>query len=333
MMRRSTAITSLFMLGIWNLFAASTADAQAARDDQAAGRTLTRSVVEGPSSRGNMTVLSEVVDETVRRDAGTSQRTRSRFTTDAQGRQRLASVMEEQRVAQPDGGHQISREFMDVDLDGRSRTTRREREQLTARGNGLFVTDIEVTESSINGGGFVPTERVQQRQRRVGDQVVEREATTSVDSTGRGAWNVVEQRSLTRSVANGSIEAVELIYRPDASGNLVQSERIVSKDWTAGGQAFHTDEIYRQDINNAGSLARQPVEQVETVRTTSSDGGSETIRTVSQRMGDRLQVLERVIERSRPDGRGGFVIEQEVQRAIVNDRVETVATGRRRESQ
>ena len=333
-MRRPFLITSLLMLGICNPLAVPTANAQAARDAQSPGRTLTRSVVEGPSTGGQMTVLSEVVDETVRRDANTSQRTRSEFVADAQGRQRLASVMEEQRVAQPDGGHQITREFKDLEFDGRSRTTRREREQRTARGNGLFVTDIEVTQSSINGGGFVPTERVQQQERRVGDQVVEREATTSVDPTGRGTWNVVEQRTLTRSVANGSAEAIELIDRPDTSGNLVRSERIVSKEGTAGGQAFRTDEVYRQDINNGGSLAGQPVRQVDIVRTTLSDGGSETTRTVSERLGgDRLQITERAVERSRPDGPGGRVIEQEVQRSIVYGRLETVATGTIRESQ
>jgi hypothetical protein len=327
-MRRPVVITSLLMLGICNPLAESTANAQAA------GRTQTRSVVEGPSTHGNMSVLSEVVDETVRRDASTSQRTRSEFVADAQGRQRLMSVMEEQRVVRPDGGHQITREFTDLEFDGRSRTTRREREQRTARENGVFVTDIEVTESSINGGGFVPTERVQQQERRVGDQVVEREATTSVDPTGRGQWNVVEQRMLTRSVTNGGAEAVELIYRPDTTGNLVRSERIVSKEWTAGGQAFRTDEVYRQDINNGGSLAGQPVRQVDIVRTTLSDGGSETTRTVSERLGgDRLQVTERSVERSRPDGPGGRVIDQEVQRSITYGRLETVATGRIRESQ
>ncbi len=331
-MRRSVAMTSGLMLGLWSSLAIPTADAQAARE--APGRTLTRSVVEGPSARGNMTVLSEVVDEAVRRDAGTSQRTRNEFVAGPDGRQRLVSVMEEQRVAQPDGGRQIAREFVDVDFDGRSRTTRREREQRTARGNGLFVTNIEVTESSINAGGFVATERIQQGERQVGDQVVERETTTSVDPTGRGTWNVVEQRMLTRSVANGTTEGIELIYRPDTSGNLVQNERIVSREWAAGGQTFHIEEIYRPDINNGGSLAQQPVRQVEIVRTTLSDGGSETTRTVSERTGDRLQVTERVIERSRPDGRGGLVTDQNVQRSIVVDgRLETAATGRVRESQ
>ena len=330
-MCRSIAMTSLLMLGLWSVAGERPAVAQAARDTQPSARTLRRSTVEGPSASGGMTVLSEVVDETVRRDARTSERTRSEFTKDANGRRRLVSVMEEQRVDQQDG-HQITREFTDVDVDGRSRTTRRELEQLTARGNGLFVIEIEVTEPSINGSGFVPTERIEQRERRVGDQVVERETTTSINPTGRGSWSVLEQRVLTRDVGKDSAEAVELIHRPDSSGNLVQSERIVSREWAVGQQAFHIDEIYRRDINNSGSLTRRPATQVETMQTTLPDGGLDTARTVSDRVGDRLQVIERAIERSRPDGRGGLVIEQEVQRSIVEGRFHTVATGRTRES-
>ena len=328
-MRHPLAMTSLLVLGLWNLGGEPTAVAQTARDAQAPARTLKRSIVKGPSASGDMTVLSEVVDETVHRDATTSQRTSSQFTTDTNGRQRLVSVMEEQRVAQQDGGHQITREFMALDVDRRSRTTRREREQLTARGNGLFVTEIEVTEPSINRSGFVPTERIEQRERRTGNQVVERETTWSVDPAGSGRWSVLEQRVLTRDVARGSAEAVELIHRPDSSGNLVESERIVSREWAAGGQAFHTDEIYRRDINNGGSLTRQPVQQVEIVQTTLSDGGSDTARTVSARVGDRLQVIETAVERSRPDGRGGLVVEQEVQRSVVDGRFHTVLMGTR----
>jgi hypothetical protein len=321
------------MLGLWILRAEATVFAQAARDADAPGRTQTRSVLEAPTLRGPFTALSEVVEETVRRDARTIQRTRTQYLPDADGRQQLASVMEEQRITQPDGGHQITREFTDVDFEKRSRITRREREQLTARGNGLFVTSIEVTEPSLNGSGFIPTERTEQRERRVGDQVVEREVTITFDPFGRGTWNVLEQRVLTRSVTEGRAEGVELISRLDVSGNLVRSERIVSREWAAGGQEFRIDEIYKQDINNVGSLTQRPVQHVEVVRTSLAGGGSDTTRTVSERSGDRLEVIERVIERSRPDGRGGLVIERELQRSIGEGRLQTMSTGRMRESQ
>ena len=332
MVRRRIAMTSLLILGLWNVAGERPAVAQAAPDAQAPARTLKLVTVEGPSASGGMTVRFEVVDETIRRDARTSERTRSEFTRDANGRRRLVSVMEEQRVAQQEGGYQITREFTEVDVDRRPRTTRRELEQLTALGKGRFVLEMEVTEPSINGRGFVPTERIEQRERRVGDQVVERESTRSIDPTGGGRWSVLEQRVLTRDVAEDSAKAVELIHRPDSSGNLVQSERIVSWEWAAGEQAFHTDEIYRRDINNSGSLTRQPATQVEIVQTTLPDGRQDTARTVSDRVGDRMQVIERAIERSRPDGRGGLVIEEEVQRSIVEGRFHTVAAGRRRES-
>jgi len=295
--------------------------------------TVERSAVEGPSARGNATVLSEVVDETVARDGDTSQRTRSEFVTDANGSRRLVATTAERRVARPDGGHQIVREFAEIDLQGRSRTTRREVEQLVAEGGGVFVTEIEVTEPSINGGQFVETERIEQQEQRDGDQVVGLERTTYTDPTGRGAWSVLEQRVLERDYANGSAEAVEVVYRPDSSRNLVESERIVSREWTdGGGREFRTEEVYGQDINAVGALTRRPVQQVEVVRTSRPDGSSEMTQTVSQRAQDRMQVLERVVERSRPDGRGGTTIDQEIQQADSDGRFWTVATTRTRES-
>ena len=331
-MRRPVATTAVLMLGLWSLREAPIAVAQTAQGAQAPARTMKRSAVEGQSFIGETIVLSEVVDETVSRGA-TSHRTRSEFSPDADGRPRLVSVMEEERVAQPDGGYQVTREFNELDVDRRSRTTRRERERLTVRANGVFVTEIEVAEPSGNGGVFLPTERIEQQERRVGDQVVERKATTSVDPSGRGAWSVVEQRELTRSVAGGRAEEVELVYRPDSSGRLAQSERLVSREWATGGQEFHSEEIYRSDINRGGSLARQPDQHIETVRTALPTGGSDTTRTVSERVGDRVQAIERIVERARPDGRGGLVIEEEVRRSIVDGGLQTVATGRRVESQ
>jgi len=343
MMPRPIAITSLLVLGLWNpsgptALAQGAATGSASRESptdrrEVPPRSVERSIVDVPSTRWDTKVQSEVVDETVRRDQGTSQRTRSVFVTDPNGRQRLVSTVEEQRITRPDGGHEVIREFKEQDVNGRSTTTRREREQMAPDGKGFFVTEIEVTEPSVNGGGFVPTGRTEQRERRVGDQVVERQSTTYSDPAGRGRWDVVEQRVLTRDVAAGAANSVESIYRRDSSGNLMQSEQIVSREWTAGGREFRTDDIYGRDINNSGALTRRPVQQVEIVRTPRSDGGSETTRTVSEQQGDRLQVIEQAVERARPDGRGGTAIDEEIQRSIVNGRLETVFTGSTQKSQ
>ena len=118
MIPRPVAITSVLVLGLWNVLAVPTVLAQEPTDRQEAPRRTTeRSVVEGLSTSGDTTVLSEVVDETVRRDAETSQRTRREFVTDVNGRQRLVSTIEERHVVRPDGGHQIIRDFTEPDLN------------------------------------------------------------------------------------------------------------------------------------------------------------------------------------------------------------------------
>lgn len=304
--------------------------AQDARGTRFPQRTVERTVVEGSSINGNATVLSEVVDETVRHDGRTSQRALSEFLTDVNGRRRLVSTIEEHRVEGPDGGHQVTRAYMSFDANGRPSITRREREAVVDRGDGLFVTEIEVTTPSINESAFVATERIDQQERRTGDQLWAKKTTAYADPTDH-RWDIAEQRSLTRNVANRTAE--ELIYRRDSSGRLVESERIVSREWTAGRQECRTDETYVRDINNAGALATRPTRLVEIVRTHLSDDESETTRTRHERAGDRLHVVERVVERSRRDGRGGLVIDQDLQRPIVHERLQTVATVRTRKSQ
>ena len=166
------------------------------RDDRG-GRTVERSVVEGPSINGGTTVLSGAEDRERQIGAETSQRTRQEFVTDTNGRSRVVSTLEEQRTARPDGGEQIVRIFTEPDVNGRARPTRQEREQTVALADGVFSTQIEVSEPSINGGRFVGTERVEQRERRDGDQVLELDRTTYADPSGGGRWVAQERRVLT----------------------------------------------------------------------------------------------------------------------------------------
>ena len=132
-------------------------------------------VVERPSINGDLTVLLDAEDETVRIDAETSRRTRREYGTDADGRRRLVVTIEEGRVDRPDGGQSIVRSFTVPDVNGRPRVTRRETEETVPEGGGVgvFRTQIEVSVPDVNRGRFVSTERVEQRERRGGEQVLE----------------------------------------------------------------------------------------------------------------------------------------------------------------
>ena len=203
--------------------------------DERAGHTSERSVVEGPSINGGSTVLSEVEDLVVQVGSETSRRTRREFVTDTNGRSSLASTLEEHRSVRADGGERIVRDFTEPDVNGRVRATRREHEEMVAEGDGFFTTQIEVAEPSINGSGLAVTERVEQRERRDGEQVLELERTTYANPAGGDTWVAQERRVLTRDYSDSRVRSVESVYRADDAGNLVQHDRTVSQEWTGPG--------------------------------------------------------------------------------------------------
>ncbi len=290
--------------------------------------------VERPSINGDSTLILEAENETVRIDARTSRRTRREFTTDANGRQRLVVTTEENRVDRPDGGQSIVRSFTEPDVNGRSRTSRRETEETVPEGDGFFRTQIEVSVSDVNSGGFIPTERVERRERRNGEQVLEIDETTYTNLIGRGIWEALERRVVNRDYDDDEVRSVESIYTPDGGGDLVLSDQIVSREWTeAQGREHRTEEIFARDIPGQGS-SQEPrlYQQVEVVRTHRSSGGWNSTRVVKETRGNQLRVVERIIERSRPDGRGGSVVQRETQRLDVNGQLRTVDVTRTQDS-
>ena len=88
-----------------------------------------------------------------------------------------------------------------------------------------------MSEPSINGSGLVATERVEQKERRNGAQIVEFDRTTFTNPLGGVTWVTQERRVLTRSYSEGGVRSVESVFRADDAGNLVQSDRIVSREW------------------------------------------------------------------------------------------------------
>ena len=297
-------------------------------------RISERSVIEGPSINGGAMVLSEVEDQEISIGTETVRRTRREFVTDTNGRSSVVSTLEEHRTVRADGSELIVRDFTEPDVNGRDRSTRREREETVAKDNGVFVTQIEVSEPSTRASGFVATERVEQRERRDGAQVLELDRTTYINPTGGGAWVAQERRVLSRDYSGDAVRSIESVYTADDAGTLVQSERIVSREWTGpGGRERRTEETFSRDIpDEVRAATPRLAQQVEIVRTDRLDGRSSTTRTVRKPRNGRMQVVERVVERASPDGRGGIVIAQETQQLDVNGRLQTASVSRTRES-
>ena len=178
------------------------------------------------------------------------------------------------------------------------------------------------------------TERVEQRERRDGGQVLDRDRTTYTNPAGNGAWVAQERRVLTRDASDGEIRTVESVYRANDAGTLVYSDRIVSREWTdPGGRSHRTEETLSRDVvDEIRAAAPRLARQVEIVTTSGLNGRSSATHTVREPRNGRMVVVERVVERVRPDGRGGTVVEQETQQLDVNGRLQTASVNRTRES-
>jgi hypothetical protein len=294
------------------------------------GRTVERTVVEGPGVDGDATVLSETVEETLAPGARTVERTRQEYAVGPDGTRRLVATVAERTEARADGGRLTVRDYTEPDLNGRTRTTRQEREETVARGDGAYRTRIDIAEPSSRG--LVQTRRIERVEQRDGDELVARDSTTYADPTGRGELEAVERRVLTRERAAGSTRSVEVVYRADDNGTLVERERVERRERPRpGGGQIESEEIFTPDINGPGG-SRRLERQVASVRTERPGGGGTTTRTVSEARNGRMQVVERVVERMARDATGDVVIERETRRVDVNGRFRTVSTTRARES-
>ncbi|MFQ5889638.1 MAG: hypothetical protein ACE5JR_06255 [Gemmatimonadota bacterium] len=298
-------------------------------------RALERRVVEQPSINGGYGVVLEVEEETVRIDSRTSRRTRREFAPDSDGGRRLIQTIEEERVETPDGRRRIVRHFSQPDVNGRPRATRREVEVTAPEGAGIYRTEIEVSVPDINRSGFIPTERIEQRERRDGERVLEVDRTTYSYRAGHRSWQATERRTTNREVGEREVRTVERVYWLDGNDDLFLRDRIVSREWTDARGAEHTTEqVYTTDISALGR-SKEPrlFQQIEAVRTTRPDGSWRSTREVRERGVNGLRLVERVIEESRPDGKGGTMTIREVQRADGNGRLRTVSVSRRSESE
>ena len=292
-----------------------------------------RSVVEQPTLNGGSRALTDVETSTTESSPGTTTTTRREYGTDANGNSTLLATVSETKITRADGSESVVREFSHPDVNGRTQTTRRETRETVAEADGVFRTEIEVSRPDSSGSRLVPSERVEQVELRDGDRMVESESVTYTNVTNRGEWQASEQRLVTQTHTESGTESVETVYRPDGSGSMVLRDQVVRSEWTGSrGQEHTREEVYATDIPGRGRTSDLRLHQrIDTVSTTAADGSSRTTREVTEQRGGRDVVVERVIERSRSDGRGGTVVERETQRRDVNGQLRTVAVSTDRE--
>lgn len=296
-------------------------------------RTVERQVVERPSINGGYEALLEVVEETVRIDPRTVRRTRRELRPDPNGGQRLARTVEERREEGPDGRLSVVQTTAVPDVNGRLRTTRREVVTTVPAGGGVYRTEIETSVPGIDGSGLVGVERIEQTERREGEELLEAERTTYRRPVGAPRWKAAERRITTRESGDGEVRTVEQVYRLDGTDRLTLNDRIVTREWTdARGVEHVTQELHSTDSPFfARSSAPALYRKIEVVGTRRPDGSRQTTREVRERTMNGFRLVERVIEESRPTPQGTTTV-RTVQRPDVNGRLRTVSVSRADES-
>ena len=220
----------------------------------------------------------------------------------------LSGFEDQERQIGVDTSRRTRPEFV-TDTNGRSSVVSTIEEHRTVRADGGERIVRDFTEPDVNGRA----------------RATRREHEETVAQ---------ERRVLTRDVSDGEIRSIETVYTADDAGHLVYSDRVVSREWTGpGGREHRTEETFSRDVlDEVRAAAPRLAQQVEVVRTNGLDGRWSTTRTVRKPLNGRMLVVERVVERSRPDGRGHTVVEQETQQLDVNGRLQTASVSRTRES-
>ena len=298
--------------------------------EESEGRTFEKWVIEAPSINGGEELLYQVEQETVQTGPRTSRSVRRVFGSDADGGLRLLREVVEERRTDPGGGQHVVRNLTQPDTNGRSKPVRREIEETTAEGGGIFRTRIDIFLPDVNQREFSLKERIDVRERREGDKVLEADRT-HYSRSGRDQWRPIE-RSITSSQQHGDeLQSQVQIYRPEGNRELFLNEQIVSRQWTDHlGQEQSRRETYSVDHpGRARSKDLRLLQRVTEVRSKPSQGGEvRTVRQTEEWRLDRMRVVERVVEVSRPDGKGGFLTEREVQKLDLNGRLATVSRRR-----
>ncbi len=288
---------------------------------EANGRKVDTQVLQRPSVDGRQEPLLEREEETTQVDSQTVRVVRRLFNRDPDGRRKLIEVTEEEKRALPGNGESVIRTTSTPDLAGRFQVTRRETQERTPMGADAQQTRTTVFLPNINGG-LARSVQVEQIERKSKNDTTEIRSTTLLpDGNGRWAPSEIKESVIQKEGKEARTEE-QRVYRPDSHRQLSLAERTVSREWKdPNGQEQSTVETY--SVNIAGGVRYEDERvhlerRVRIVRSTRPDGSQEVSQQLEQRSivvpSDGLRVIEKSVEVSRPNGRGGTETHRTVQR-------------------
>ena len=196
--------------------------------DQADNRTLDMQSIQILGFYGRFEPYQDIEKETVRLDASTVRTTTRSYGRGADGVKKPVQVTEEEKHTLPSGDSNVLRIISNPDLNGRLQPVRREIVETKNTGVDVEETDTTVMLQNVNRG-FAPAMKTHEVRKRVGNNCIESQETTLLPD-GAGNWQVSEIRQNSARQEADACVSEERVSRPDATRNLVEASRTVSKE-------------------------------------------------------------------------------------------------------
>jgi hypothetical protein len=279
-------------------------------------REVVTETVETPGTDGSLKPFQEIVTETIRPALGSARTTMEVFAFGAQRERRLLERTESTEVVSG-AETTVTRNTWAPDSSGRLALTSRHIETTRTLGADGRDRDATLLFPTINEA-LRESQRTQYAERQSNPAVIRQESSAQRrDINGR--WQPVETRSReVRDVGSSERVEEEMIQRPDARGNLVLSERNITRRTTANGREDMVIETYAR---NDGGFVRfdSPVRLSQRVRrssTVTAGGGRSIVEEVEAlnrvAPNDPLRVIRRTVATVSAIGPDRWTIERQV---------------------
>lgn len=283
------------------------------------GRTIDTRTVERLSINGGYAPSEETETETVPVDANTTRVIQRQYGRNPDGTRKLIGVTEEERRTSTDGGQSVTRTRSSSDVEGRFSVTSRETEQTVKTGANTQQTTTSVQTPDINGG-FTPARKTVSIENRENDGTI-KARTQVLTPDANGTWQTNEVRERLIQKRGDETTQEDSVSRPDVNGNFSVTDRSVKRDWKSTDGAQHQQvQSYSNLVPGVavdGNLRLS--EESNTVQRTGADGQQTTEREFRQitpgSPADGTHVSATVIEVTSPDSQGGAQTSQTIRTA------------------
>jgi hypothetical protein len=284
--------------------------------------------VEMPGLENKWQPYQESRTETLRVAPDIVRTTRDVFGFGPQGQRVLRETTQSEQSGAEGGDTSEVHATWVTDLDGRLDLSSREIHTTKSIASGTRQAVTTLLRPGINGA-LQESERTVSIDRQLSPSVARHDATQSIRDVN-GRWQPVETRAVdVRQIGPSEWREEETIHRPDLSGNLTLSDRVVTRHSTANGRESLVIEIYSQNEGLVRFDMRPALTQrVRSTTTATADGGRETVEEVEARSlvapADPLRVVRRSVVTVRRLGPVRWLTERRVFEMDVNGRMAPV---------